>query len=595
MFEKSLSDLIRGIRSNKSNTHQYLLQCIDEIKDELKHKDADTKAAAVSKLSYLHMLGYDISWATFPIVEVMSFSSYHLKWKGYFAASQSFRQDTDVLMLCTNLIKKDLQSSRCLDSSVALTTLSSIVTHDLGRDLMPELIGLLTHSKPSIRKKSILVLHSVLRQYPEGFEAFWERLKPTLTDDDPGVVASIVTIICELSKLNPEKYISLAPQLFYLLTASNNNWMLIKLIKMFASLTRLEPRLSKKLLPPLAELIRTTSAMSLLYECIYTVFTGGMVDPSNQSLPQKSRSISGEKLASLCVEKLKLFLEDGDQNLKYVGLVAMSKLLHLYPGLILESQNLFLKCVDDEDVTIRMRALEMLSRLADVDSIQLIVEHLLTHLFPKSPSFSFSEPSYCISLVHLIIYICSRNDFENVSDFKWYIDVLIRMLKVNGIDVGVVIGQQLAELYLRSKELQVDCVKNLVPLLKEDMFIRPQTTVNSRTVLYYITWIVTEFSSTFPYPFDILRTLLAAEVNDLPLPIQVIYAHGVAKVFTNWGNTAIQQMENYHIASDELNPSILSEITNFFKVTTWVMERIKELWYGSADVELKERVRVIFT
>ncbi len=39
---------------------------------ELKGSDPFIKAEAVRKLTYLNMMGYDISWAAFSIVEVMS-------------------------------------------------------------------------------------------------------------------------------------------------------------------------------------------------------------------------------------------------------------------------------------------------------------------------------------------------------------------------------------------------------------------------------------------------------------------------------------------------------------------------------------------
>lgn len=52
------------------------------------------------------MLGYDMGWASFHVVEVMSSPRIHLKSIGYLAASQSFTQDTDVLMLTTNQLKK---------------------------------------------------------------------------------------------------------------------------------------------------------------------------------------------------------------------------------------------------------------------------------------------------------------------------------------------------------------------------------------------------------------------------------------------------------------------------------------------------------
>lgn len=75
------------------------------------------------------------------------------------------------------------------------------------------------------------------------------------------------------------------------------------LTRQFAVLTPLEPRLVRKLVPPLTELIETTPAMSLLYECIQTSIVGGMLNGRE-----------GEALAATCVDKLKGFLEDVDQN-----------------------------------------------------------------------------------------------------------------------------------------------------------------------------------------------------------------------------------------------------------------------------------------
>lgn len=47
--------------------------------------------------------------------------------------------------------------------------------------------------------------------------------------------------------------------------------------------------------------------MSLLYECIYTVITGGFLEAAGDS---------GNALAATCTNKLRKFLEDPDQNCK---------------------------------------------------------------------------------------------------------------------------------------------------------------------------------------------------------------------------------------------------------------------------------------
>jgi hypothetical protein len=66
----------------------------------------DLKATALLKLIYLEMVGHDMSWASFHVLEVMSSPKYHQKRVGYLGAVQSFRPDTEVLMLATNLLKK---------------------------------------------------------------------------------------------------------------------------------------------------------------------------------------------------------------------------------------------------------------------------------------------------------------------------------------------------------------------------------------------------------------------------------------------------------------------------------------------------------
>ena len=105
-FEKSLYDLIRGLRNHKGNEREYIQHSLRECRAEIRGSDMDLKATALLKLIYLEMFGHDMSWASFHVLEVMSSSKYQQKRVGYLAAVQSFRPDTEVLMLATNLLKK---------------------------------------------------------------------------------------------------------------------------------------------------------------------------------------------------------------------------------------------------------------------------------------------------------------------------------------------------------------------------------------------------------------------------------------------------------------------------------------------------------
>ena len=49
-----------------------------------------------------------MNWASFHVVELMSTQNVKYKRVGYLAATQSFGDDTDVVLLIPNLLKKDL-------------------------------------------------------------------------------------------------------------------------------------------------------------------------------------------------------------------------------------------------------------------------------------------------------------------------------------------------------------------------------------------------------------------------------------------------------------------------------------------------------
>ena len=75
-FSKTMQDVVKGIRANKRDPKPYISAVIAECKKELREADPFAKAGAIRKLTYLLMMGYDMSWADFHVVEVMSQSRF---------------------------------------------------------------------------------------------------------------------------------------------------------------------------------------------------------------------------------------------------------------------------------------------------------------------------------------------------------------------------------------------------------------------------------------------------------------------------------------------------------------------------------------
>lgn len=587
----------------------------------------DLKATALMKLTYLEMFGHDMSWASFNVLEVMSSSKFKQKRTGYLAAVQSFRRDTEVLVLAENQLKKDIMSSSPPYVSLPLGAIPHVINPSMANSVLSDLIPRLTHSHPMIRKKTVVTLYRLALVYPETLRPAWPKIKERLLDEneDASVTAAIVNVVCELGWRRPQDFLPLAPRLFDLLVEGNNNWMAIKLIKLvsvhilyswmtthaiqFATLTPLEPRLIKKLLPPLTKIIRETSAMSLLYECISGIIQGGILEAVEGTT-------EGEEIAKLCVGKLRgMMIIEGDANcklkarlfqcskshqntVKYVALLAFEKIVRSHSHLVSQQQDVILECIDDPDISIRMRALDLVVGMVNVDNLTAIVGRLMrqlrnapiataasnpdndrgrhTEITPYADDDSDAEETlpqheqksdqppplpddYRINVIQRIMEMCSRDTYSNISDFEWYIDVLVQLVRVSPAtrsatvldekedpehsdDIGGGIGRELQNVAIRVKSVRseaVDAAQSLVLVDRRDQMF-PASGNGGQGVLECAGWLVGEYANYLTRPEPVMTSLLHPTSLQLPSKTLAVYLQAVPKVFSSMaGNDQI--------------------------------------------------------
>ncbi|KAH6892032.1 armadillo-type protein [Thelonectria olida] len=550
MFEKSLYDLIRGLRNHKGNEKEYIQKSLKECRAEIRGSDMDLKATALLKLIYLEMVGHDMSWASFHVLEVMSSPKYHHKRVGYLGAVQSFRPDTEVLMLATNLLKKDLGSPTPTVISLPIATLPHVITPSLALSTLADLLPRLSHSHSNIRKKTLVTLYRLALVYPEALRAAWPKIKERLMDpdEDPSVTAAIVNVVCELGWRRPHDFLPLAPRLFELLVDGGNNWMAIKLIKLFATLTPLEPRLVRKLLPPLTNIIRTTPAMSLLYECINGIIQGGILG---------SDDVSGtDEIATLCVNKLRgMVMIDGDPNLKYVALLAFNKIVITHPYLVSQQEDVIMDCIDSPDITIRIQALDLVQGMVTGDNLMSIVGRLMKQLKSSMPvrdrqpagtppldpdsdtdasgdlGAGVNTPGqapplpdeYRIDVIARILSMCAKDNYSSVLDFDWYIDVLTQLVRMAPaarnqesdlgsvklrVDVSGRIGDELRNVAVKVRVMRPTTVRAAEIILNQLNDDTPPGYSITSGALKSVAWIMGEYASQLPTPDDGLNGLL---------------------------------------------------------------------------------------
>lgn len=514
MFEKTLSDLVKGVRANKRSEAEYISKCIQEIKEELASKDPNLLVEGILKLLYLHMLGYSMHWAAFNVIELMASPRFRGRRIGYLAASLSFGPTTDVAILTANAFKKDFVSKLMFDSGIALNCLANMVTPDVAVSIVSDVVGILKSNHAYLRKKALLALYKLFLQYPEALRPSFSAIQECLDDSDVGVACCAVNVICELAATNPSAYLGLAPVFFKLLRHTSNNWMMIKLVKLLGQLCPFEPRLAKKLVGSVNDIMRTTTAKSLLFECIQTVSIG---------------MLSQQESVELAMSKLKGFIEDPDQNLKFLGLVAMGNFIRVHPALVSAHKKTIIDCLDDQDITIRRRALQLVGSMINEENLEEIVNPLLLSL--KAQTSSFRD-----DLIEQIVHVCTDDNYLNVVDFEWLVSVINQLAHtIPGVSSALRVAEATVDIAMRVLDVRHLVICNATDFISDPLFFGAAIRDPSASHIYNsCCWVVAEYARGLPASSfaGIISLLLPQDLHLMPEFIQCTSVMGATKVLS---------------------------------------------------------------
>ncbi|KAL4384754.1 hypothetical protein GQ457_15G001250 [Hibiscus cannabinus] len=506
LFQRSLEDIIKGLRQQLIGEQAFISKALEEIRKEIKSTDLSTKSTALLKLSYLSNLHFhDLSFAAFHALEVLSSPRFSHKKIAYHAISLSFHDSTPVLLLITNHLRKDLNSTNEFEVSLSLQCLSRIANVDLARDLTPEVFALLSSNKLYLRKRAVAVVLRVFEKYPDSVRVCFKRLVENLENSDPQILSAVVGVFSELACKDPRSYLPLAPEFYKILVDSKNNWISIKVLKIFSKLAPLEPRLAKRVVEPICDLLRNTGAKSLLFECIRTVVT---------SLSEY------ESAVRLAVGKVREFLVDEDPNLKYLGLQALRIVAEKHLWAVSENKEVVIKSLSDGDPNIKIESLRLVMAMVSEHNVSEISRVLVNYALK-------SDPVFCNEILGSILSTCSRNLYEIIVDFDWYVSLLGEMSRIPHCQTGEEIENQLIDIGLRVKDVRPELVR-----VARDLLIDPALLGNSflHSVLSAAAWASGEYVEFSRNPLELMEALLQPRTSLLPSSIRTVYIQSAFKV-----------------------------------------------------------------
>lgn len=213
-------------------------------------------------------------------------------------------------------------------------------------------------------------------------------------------------------------------------------------------------------------------------------------------------------------------------TVKYLGLLALHNIMKVHPKAVTEHRDLITWCLDDEDVSIRLRALDLLVGMVTKKNLMELVRKLMEKL-------EKADGNYREELMEKIILICSQGTYQFITDFEWYITVLIELTHVPTTRHGKLISSQLMDVIVRVKVVRPFGVRNMETMLKDSRLLNESLNKNSLAeVLYAAAWICGEFNQYLDNHKETIESLLQPRATSLPEHIQSIFLQNLLKVFT---------------------------------------------------------------
>lgn len=470
----SLKQFIRNVRAAKTIADERAVvqkesAAIRASFREESH-DSNVRRNNVAKLLYLFTLGERTHFGQIECLKLLASPRFADKRLGYLGTMLLLDENQEVLTLVTNSLKNDLNHPNQYIVGLALCTLGNIASVEMARDLFPEVETIISSANPYIRRKAALCAMRICRKVPDLQEHFLEKAKLLLQDRNHGVLLCGITLVanlCEADEADDDEqgvrdiFKPVVPALVKILkslsssgyapehdvTGITDPFLQCKLLQLLRVLARGDAQVSEQINDILAQVATNTDSSknvgnSILYEAVLTILD--------------IEADSG--LRVLGVNILGKFLSNRDNNIRYVALNTLIKVVAVEPNAVQRHRNTILDCLRDPDISIRRRALDLSFTLINESNVRVLIRELLAFLEVADNEFKPVMTSQ--------IGVAADRFAPNK---RWHVDTMLRVLKLAGNYVKEQILSSFVRLIATTPDLQTYSVQKLYAALKEDI------------------------------------------------------------------------------------------------------------------------------
>jgi AP-1 complex subunit gamma-1 len=508
---------------------------------------------------------------------------------GYLGMMLLLSEQADVLMLATNSLKNDLNSTNKFIAGLALCAIGNLATGDMSRDLAPEVDKHLGNAKPYLRKKACLAMARCLTKCPDMVEDFVDRVVTLLNDKSHGVLITVVQLMTRVLVIDRQEYfhgedgvgmteggdegdyespcrtafLKLVPSLVKLLRnllsmgyspdhdvgGISDPFLQVQLLTLLRLLGAHNVKASEEMNDVLAQVATNTETSknagnAILYECVQTIMA---VE-------------SDDGLRVLAVNILGRFLLNRDNNIRYVALNTLAKCIADQQTAVRESlvdgveggeegdggntatsalqrhRTTVVDCLKDPDISIRQRALELIYHLVNQENVEALTAELLNYLVlcPRE-----HRSDICTRVLRVV------DKFS--PDDRWRVDTLITMLTIAGRESATNVQSSTVVYISRSSEdLRAYSTHKLLKALRDD-------DGTQRGLLNVGIWCIGEYGDLLLSPYSYNPPLSSDELAPATVTFMALEPSAVVEI--------VEQVMNRPSCSLEVKQRVLTCFT----------------------------------
>uniref|UniRef100_A0A6B2KXY8 AP-1 complex subunit gamma n=1 Tax=Arcella intermedia TaxID=1963864 RepID=A0A6B2KXY8_9EUKA len=479
-------------RVNGAKSKQEELEIVNQVTAKLRNKfkanQEEIQFTPLIKVLYLYILGYPCPWANLECLMLLSQSSFAAKRIAYIVYGALFDENHEMTLLSYNSIQADLHDSRPHVVSLALQSIANTVGAEYLRMVLPRVLHFIEKRKapPIIRARAFACGLKMVRMLPEFSDVVMKAIGRYLNDSSSNsILNNVISIYLQIAVSEDGKWIKplqeLVPvflsilenvpkkhELDYEIDNIPDPFLRVKLLKLIGVVGLPdEPKVhdqATRVLEQIASYVgpSSTCSQAIMYECSKTI------------LALKLES----EMSSIAIDLLAALLNDDNSNSRSAALKLFLSISHQDKELLSEHQFSIIKATRDKDTTIRLRAIKLLTSIANQDNIKLLAKEIISLI--KEDILTQQENQQVAIDLLFMIERCSPTPW-------WYIESQLEIISLGPWKIPDVLLYNFISILSKNMHLRAPSVQLIFNLI-----INQKHCISDET-LQVMVWCVGEY------------------------------------------------------------------------------------------------------